>query len=238
MAKRIVDAAQTKSGKPTLSQSRSVEMSSVPIGLPRTRRGKATIVRADLAFQGSIFAVYTEEIQEPNGVHATRDVVRHNGSVVILAVDEETNPADPLVVLEQQYRQAAREYLLELPAGRIDPGEQSLAAAKRELIEETGFRARKWTTLVRYFATPGFVGESMEIHLATGIVAGRAEPEEDEKIDVRLVPLSQLVDLCLAGKIHDGKTLIGIMLYAERRRRSLVLARATATAARKAERLK
>ncbi len=215
----------------------SVEMPTVPVGLPKTRRGKATIVSEKLAFQGHIFAVYTEEIQEPNGVHATRDVVRHSGSVVILAVDEETNPADPLIVLEQQYRQAAREYLLELPAGRIDPGEKPLPAAKRELIEETGFRAKTWKPLVRYFATPGFVGEFMDIYLATGIVAGEAHPEEDEKIDVCLVPLSQLVELCLAGKIHDGKTLIGIMLYAEQRRRSAASAKAAATAAKKAHKI-
>lgn len=206
----------------------------IPVGLPRQRRGKATIVRSDLAFQGHIFAVYTEEIQEPNGVHATRDVVRHNGSVVILAVDEETDPADPRIVLEQQYRQAAREYLLELPAGRIDPGEKALPAAKRELIEETGFRAKKWTSLVRYFATPGFVGEAMTIFLATGIVAGEAHPEEDEKIDVCLVPLSVMVELCMQGKIHDGKTVIGVMLYAEQRRRSAAKSKAAVAAAKKA----
>ena len=162
--------------------------------------------------------MYTEEVQEPDGVHATRDVVRHNGSIVVLAVDETTSPRDPLIVIEQQFRQAAGQYLLELPAGRVEPGEQTLAAAKRELIEETGFRAKKWSRLVKYYASPGFVAEWMEIFLATGIVAGTAEPEEDEIIEVRLVPLSQMVELCLAGKIKDGKTLIGIMLYAEQRR--------------------
>ncbi len=188
------------------------------VGLPRTPRGKAVTLRSTLAFKGNIFSVYTEEVQEPDGVHATRDVVRHNGSIVVLAVDETTNPRDPLIVIEQQFRQAAGQYLLELPAGRVEPGEQTLAAAKRELIEETGFRAKKWSRLVKYFASPGFVAEWMEIYLATGIVAGEAEPEEDEIIQVRLVPLSQLVELCLAGKIMDGKTLIGVMMYAEQRR--------------------
>ncbi len=197
---------------------KSVSMPQLPTGLPTLRRGKATTVKSTLAFQGKIFSVYTDEVQEPNGVHATRDVVRHNGSIVILAVDEETNPRDPLLVIEQQFRQAAGQYLYELPAGRVEPGENTLAAAKRELIEETGFRAKKWSKLVRYFASPGFVAEWMEIYLATGIVAGEAQPEEDEKIDVRLVPLSQMVELCLAGKINDGKTLIGVMLYAEQRR--------------------
>ncbi len=161
--------------------------------------------------------MYTEKVREPNGVVAVRDVVRHSGSVVILAVDETTNPADPLVVIERQFRHAADQYLLELPAGRVEPGENVLAAAKRELIEETGYRAKKWTKLVRYFASPGFVGEWMEIYLATGIVAGEAQPEEDEKIEVRSVPLSDLLRMCASGAIHDGKTIIGTMIYAQRR---------------------
>ena len=80
-----------------------------------------------------------------------------------------------MVVIERQFRHAADQYLLELPAGRVEPGENVLAAAKRELIEETGYRAKKWTKLVRYYASPGFVGEWMEIYLATGIVAGKLQ---------------------------------------------------------------
>ena len=204
----------------------SLEMPKVPAGLPKLLRGRAKTIKSTLAFQGNIFSVYTEEVQEPNGVHATRDVVRHNGSIVVLAVDEETDPHDPLIVIEQQFRQAAGQYLYELPAGRVEPGEKTLAAAKRELIEETGFRAKKWSRLVRYFASPGCVAEWMEIYLATGIVSGEAQPEDDEKIEVRLVPLSQMVELCLAGKINDGKTLIGVMLYAEHRRLALKAAKA------------
>jgi ADP-ribose pyrophosphatase len=195
----------------------SRELPKVPIATPKLSKNKAQIIDSKLAYQGKVFSVFTEHVREPNGVEATRDVVRHNGSVVVLAVDETTNPADPLVVIERQYRHAAGQYLLELPAGRVEPGENVLAAAKRELIEETGYRAKKWTKLVRYFASPGFVGEWMEIYLATGIVTGVAEPEDDEKIEVRLVPLSQLVQMCAANEIHDGKTIIGAMIYANRR---------------------
>jgi ADP-ribose pyrophosphatase len=179
-------------------------------------KGKAQILKSKLAYQGKVFSVYTEHVIEPNGVEATRDVVRHNGSVVILAADDTTNPADPLVVIERQFRHAAGQYLLELPAGRVEPGENVLAAAKRELIEETGYRAKKWTKLVRYFASPGFVAEWMEIYLATGITLGEAQPEDDERIEVRLIPLSQLVSMCTSGEIHDGKTIIGAMIYANR----------------------
>ncbi len=190
----------------------------MPVEPPRLPRNKAQVLDSKLAYQGKIFSVYTDHVREPNGVEATRDVVRHNGSVVVLAVDETTNPDDPLVIVERQFRHAADQYLLELPAGRVEPGENVLAAAKRELIEETGYRAKKWTRLVRYFASPGFVGEWMEIYLATGITAGKAEPEEDERIEVRLLPLSQLVRMATANEIHDGKTIIGVMVYAQRRR--------------------
>ncbi len=199
-------------------QGASRELPNVPVAVPALPDEKATILESKLAYQGKVFSVYTEQVREPNGVEATRDIVRHNGSVVVLAVDETTNPDDPLVVIERQFRHAADGYLLELPAGRVEPGEDVLAAAKRELIEETGYRARNWTRLVRYFASPGFVGEWMEIYLATGITAGDAEPEDDERIEVRLLPLSELVRMVAAGEIHDGKTIIGTMIYAQRRR--------------------
>ncbi len=183
----------------------------------RAARGKAQILKSRKAYEGKIFSVYTETVKEPNGVTATRDVVRHSGSVVVLAVDE-TNPRKPMVVVERQFRHAADQYLLELPAGRVEPGEKVLAAAKRELLEETGFKAKTWTKLVRYFASPGFVGEWMEIYLAQGITAGTAQPEEDERIEVQMIPLAELVKMCAAGEIHDGKTIIGTMVFAERRR--------------------
>ena len=195
-------------------------MPQLPAGAPVLPRGKAKVLSSKEAYKGKIFSVFTEHVIEPTGVDATRDVVRHNGSVVIFAVDEETNPADPLVLIERQFRHAADQYLLELPAGRVEPGESTLAAAKRELIEETGYRAKRWQKLVRYYASPGFVAEWMEIYLATGITAGEAHPEEDEKIETRAVPLSELVGMIVDGTIQDGKTIIGTMVYRERRARA------------------
>jgi len=138
--------------------------------------------------------------------------------VVMLAVDERKNPADPDVILERQYRHAAGQYLLELPAGSREPGEAPLAAAKRELMEETGFRARRWTMLIRYFASPGFLGEWMQIYLARDLREGAARPELDEQIEVLRVPLSKAMKMIAEGKIHDGKTLIGLSLYDSARR--------------------
>ena len=178
---------------------------------------KATVLKSKVSFQGKVFSVVTDKVTEPGGVTSTRDVIRHNGSVVILAVDASENPADPSILLERQYRYAAGQFLLELPAGRIEPGEAPLAAAKRELIEETGFRARRWSRLVRYYASPGFLSETMQVFLAEDIRPGIAQPEEDEKISLHPVPLSELLAQIHAGKILDGKTILSVLLFARSR---------------------
>lgn len=175
---------------------------------------KAKLLSSKLAYKGNIFSVYTDHVLEPGGIRGYRDIVRHNGSVVVLAVDESLDPTDPLIVVERQYRHAAGQFLLELPAGKLDKGETPLAGAKREMIEETGYTAKKWKKLVRFYPSPGFVGEWMEIYLATQITEGAAQPEDDELIEVRMMPLSTLMAMIRAGKIHDGKTIIGILTYA------------------------
>src|SRR5271170_1706827 len=179
---------------------------------------KARLISSKLAYDGKVFSVFTDKVEEPGGRINTRDVIRHNGSVVILAVDESKNSKDPDVILERQYRHAAGQFLYELPAGRIDAGEAPLAAAKREMIEETGYRAKRWTLLRKYFASPGFLGEWMQIYLARDIRPGTAQPEADEQIEILRIPLSQALALIAAQKIHDGKTLIGLMLYDAARR--------------------
>jgi len=175
---------------------------------------KAVVHSSKVSFRGKVFTVTTDKITEPGGVTGTRDVVRHNGSIVILAVDSSANPADPLILIERQYRYAAGRFLFELPAGSIDPGETPLAAAKRELIEETGFRAKKWSKLVRCYASPGFLAETMQIYLAEDLKSGVAQPELDERIELLHLPLSELLAEIDAGRILDGKTIIGTLFYA------------------------
>ncbi len=152
-------------------------------------------------------------MREPNGHVTHRDVIRHNGSVVILAAQEKGGRKDPLIIMERQYRHAAGQYLWELPAGKIEPGEERLAGAKRELEEETGYAAAKWTELVRYYASPGFLGEWMQIYLAEDLTAGTARPEADETLEIYPLLLSQVEELIARGEVLDGKTLIGIGLY-------------------------
>ncbi len=183
-------------------------------GGARGSRARAKLVSSKLSYKGKVFSVYTDTVIEPGSSKAnTRDVIRHNGSIVVLAVDDTGNPDDPEIILIRQYRHAAGQFLLELPAGRIDAGEAPLAAAKREMTEETGFRARRWKLLTKYFASPGFLGEWMQIYLARDLREGQATPEDDEQIEIVRMPLSQAMELVRANKIHDGKTLIGLSLY-------------------------
>jgi 8-oxo-dGTP pyrophosphatase MutT (NUDIX family) len=177
---------------------------------------KARLLSSKVVFEIPLFRVQHDKLIEPGGLHSERDVIRHNGSVVILAIDKSQSKKNPWIVVERQYRHAANQFLWELPAGKIDAGEEPLAAAKRELAEETGYSARSWMPLVDYWASPGFLGESMKVFLAEGLVAGEARPEEDEKIDFRLVKLSDLVKMIRKGGIHDGKTLVSVLLYLQK----------------------
>jgi ADP-ribose pyrophosphatase len=171
------------------------------------------VLSSKTVFKGRVFHVTRDRVQEPNGVTAIREVIRHSGSVVVLAV-EDSGP-EPRVLLERQYRYAAQDYMIELPAGRIDPGEDALAAGKRELLEETGYTAKRWKRALFFYPSPGFLEETMTIFLARGLKAGKAQPEDDERIDHDLVPLSQVTELILAGKIRDGKTIAGVLWFQE-----------------------
>lgn len=178
--------------------------------MPTSRPSKkARVLSSRESYRGPVFWVTTDEVVEPSGVHTTRDVVRHSGSVVVLAVDEDSK--EPRVLLEKQYRHAAGTTLLELPAGRIDEGEKELKAAKRELLEETGYSARSWKRILHFWASPGFVAEAMSIYLARGLKAGAAQPEDDEVIEIQLVPVKKAVSMVLKGTIQDAKTIAGVL---------------------------
>jgi ADP-ribose pyrophosphatase len=172
-------------------------------------RSPARLVSSRTVYRGPVFWVTTDYVDEPGSVRVRRDVVRHSGSVVVLAVDDSRRP--PSILLERQYRHAAKDFLWELPAGRIDAGEVELKAAQRELLEETGYTAKTWRRVLRFYASPGFVAETMAVYLASGLRAGEAQPEDDEIIYKRMVPLPVAVNMVLRGTIRDAKTIASVL---------------------------
>lgn len=158
-----------------------------------------------------IFWVTMDHAVDPKGFEIRRAIVQHHGSAVMMPVDEKNR-----ILLVRQYRLPARAYLWELPAGRRDPGESLLQAAKRELKEETGYTARRWTRLAHFYNSPGFVAETMTIFVAQDLKAGSATPMEDERIEVRWFTMRELSTMVDRGKIQDAKTLIGFSLWARR----------------------
>lgn len=192
------------------------------VGMPKTKRPRsskkrsarsklssARLISSRTVYRGPVFWITTDRVREPGGISVRRDLVRHSGSIVVLAVDDAR--ATPRILLERQYRHAAGDFLWELPAGRIDPGESELHAAKRELLEETGYTAERWRRILKFYASPGFVAETMAVYLATGLRKGTAEPEDDEVIYKRLVALPPAVNMVLAGTIRDAKTISSVL---------------------------
>jgi len=171
-------------------------------------KGRAKILKSKMVFLGSVFGVRRDEVREPGVLRATREVITHPGSVVVLPV-----LADGRILMIQQYRHAARQYLWELVAGRIDEGESVKEAAARELREETGYRAKRFREFLDVFPTPGFLEERMHILLAEGLTEGKAQPEADEKIISRAYRITQLKQMMKNGKLKDGKSIAGILYY-------------------------
>jgi ADP-ribose pyrophosphatase len=181
-------------------------------------KSTARIISSRVSYQGPVFSVTTDEVEEPGGVRARRDVIRHSGSIVVLAVDDTANAGgkgEARILLERQYRHAAQSMMWELPAGRIDDGETALTAAKRELLEETGYSARQWKRILHFYVSPGFLDETMTIYLARGLTAGEAQPEADERIAVKFFTLSEAKQMALHGRIRDAKTIAGVLWLAQ-----------------------
>ncbi len=170
-------------------------------------------VSAREVYRCSLFSISEEEATDGKDYHIKRSIIRHQGSAVMMAVDEKKR-----VLLVRQYRHAVGGFLWELVAGHIERGERALAAARRELLEETGFRARRFERWAEFFPTPGFLSEKMVLFRATGLRAGRARPEADEALEARAFSRSALRRLLRRKQLRDGKTLIGVLLELGRRR--------------------
>jgi len=166
------------------------------------------LISSVLKYKNDLFSVTQDHVVDPDGFEIHRAIVQHHGSAVMMAVDNKRR-----ILLVRQYRVPARDYLWELPAGRLDPGETPLQAARRELIEETGFRAKQWKKLVTFYPSPGYVAEKMTIYLATGLKAGKATPMDDERIEARWFTTKEVDRAIQKGKIVDGKTMIGYLIW-------------------------
>src|SRR3954471_11153815 len=176
------------------------------------KKKNAKLLSSKTIYKGRIFRDVLDKVREPSGVLVMREIVRHRGSVVILAVD---GGSKPKVLLERQYRYAAQGELWELPAGKIDGGEDPLVAAKRELKEETGYTARRWEKFLEFYVSPGFLDEMMFIYLATDLTKGKAQPEADEFIASRWVALSSAIQMISRRQIIDAKTACSILWLRE-----------------------
>jgi ADP-ribose pyrophosphatase len=159
-------------------------------------------------YRCGLFRVTEDEAEDRTGWRIARSIVRHRGSAVMMAVD-----AKDRVMLVRQYRMPADRFLWELPAGKTDEGETVLQAARRELIEETGLRAKKWKKLVSFYQSPGFVEEKMTIFLATDLTQGQSQPMEDERIETRWFTKKELREWIASNRILDAKTMIGFLYW-------------------------
>lgn len=166
------------------------------------------VLSSQIVYEGKVFEIRRDELIEPTGVRTTREMITHPGSVVVLPV-----LADGRVLLIQQYRYAARQYLWELVAGRMDGGETPEQGAARELKEETGYSAKKLKIFLEFFPTPGFLEEKMYLLLAEGLTPGEATPEDDEKIITKAYTHKQLDGMLRSKKLRDAKTIAGILYY-------------------------
>ena len=166
------------------------------------------VLSSQMVYEGKVFGIRRDEVIEPSGVRTTREMITHPGSVVVLPV-----LPDGRVLLIQQYRYAARKYLWELVAGRMDHGETPIEGAARELKEETGYTAKKLKIFLEFFPTPGFLEEKMYLLLAKGLTPGKAEPEEDEKIVTRAYTHKQLDEMLRKKNLRDAKTIAGVLYY-------------------------
>jgi len=168
------------------------------------------VTASETLFKGRVFSLNRDHIFEPGGIEAVREVIVHPGSVVVLPVF----PGGRILLI-RQYRHAARQYMWELVAGHREEHETFAEAAPRELQEETGYTARRFTRLLDIYPSPGLLSEKMEIYLAEDLTKGKAKPEEDEKISTRIMPLTEVEEWIRSGKIVDSKTVSGVLYYAK-----------------------
>lgn len=164
-------------------------------------------VKSQEIYKGRLLHVFCDTIELPDGQQATREYIKHLGAVCIVAVTDTGN-----VIMERQYRYPVGRVLCEIPAGKLDrPDEDRLEAAKRELKEETGLTADRWQDIGRYLPAPAYSGEDITMFLATGLHQGERHLDDEEFLEVYEVPMEELVEDIVAGRIADAKTQAAVL---------------------------
>jgi len=166
------------------------------------------------AWSGRLLNVDLDRVRTPNGTELELELVRHPGAAAVVPLLSSTDATDPTILLIRQYRYAADGMVWEIPAGVLEPGEDPVTCARRELREETGAEAERIQHLTTIYTTPGFTDERIHLFLATGIKGGEAAPNPDELIEVVTRPLSQALGMIRDGEIQDSKTIIGLLYLA------------------------
>jgi ADP-ribose pyrophosphatase len=175
-----------------------------------TKREAAGQISSQRVYSGRIISVDLDEVRFPNGTSGKLEMVRHPGASAVVPFLDDPHSADPRIILIRQYRYAANGFVHEIPAGRLDQGENALECAARELREETGYSARELIPLTTFYTTPGFTDERIHLFAAVGLAEGESEPESDEILDLVSVPMSRAMEMIRAGELVDGKSMVGL----------------------------
>lgn len=166
------------------------------------------LIRSKEVYHGHMIHLRKDEVELPNGKLAGREVVVHPGAVAIVPVRP-----DGKIVLVRQYRHPVGEELLEIPAGKLDAGELPDDCAKRELSEETGYEAGKFTFLTRIFTAPGFTDEAISLYVAEDLIEKNQHPDEDEFLNVEVYTKQEVKEMIADGRLHDAKSLTALLMY-------------------------
>ncbi|WP_214816515.1 NUDIX hydrolase [Exiguobacterium sp. s131] len=165
-------------------------------------------IEREVIYQGKIFDVEKHVVSLPNGNTSVRELVYHNGAVAVLVIDESDN-----IVMVEQYRKAFESMSLEIPAGKLEKGEEPMASAERELKEETGYTAESLEKIFSFYGAPGFCSERVDVYVAKGLSAGEMNLDEDEFLNVKRYSFDEAVDLLDRGIITDAKTIMAIQWW-------------------------
>ncbi|MBQ2841860.1 MAG: NUDIX hydrolase [Clostridia bacterium] len=168
-------------------------------------------------YNGKIINVRRDMAELPNGKLSVREVVEHNGGVCVAAITEKNE-----LIFVRQFRYPYMEVILELPAGKLEKGEDPFEAGKRELEEETGRVAAKYHDMGKFYPTPGYCGEIIHLYAAEELTETQMHPDDDEYLEVERIPLEKAVDMVVSGEIRDGKTIALILKVAEMQRRGII----------------